>query len=200
MDKTATDERCARCGCTPMEYHKLHCEGRDGNCMCHGGWREPGSMLTEVDRVAQAQNAEYDAEAADEDYFSDLTARLAAADQAWAENHDCPPAYPHYIRWLARQVDAFEDHASPAAPADDEAKVEPDETKDDGASWAMPADMSEIFQRVVAWSDSGDTGVGLVTWLTTAEMTSSEGRAIASRLVAAADYADALAALREGQS
>lgn len=121
MDKTATDERCARCGCTPMEHHKLHCEGRDGNCMCHGGWREPGSMLTEVDRVAQAQNAEYDAEAADEDYFSDLTARLAAADQAWAEKHDCPPAYPHYIRWLAKQVDAFADLASPAAPADDEA-------------------------------------------------------------------------------
>jgi hypothetical protein len=40
---TAEEPRCARCGCTQREHHKLHCEGRDGNCMCSGGWAEPES-------------------------------------------------------------------------------------------------------------------------------------------------------------
>lgn len=61
MSETAESPRCARCGCTPGEHHKLHCEGRNGNCMCSGGWADPGTPLTAFDEVCQAENAEYDA-------------------------------------------------------------------------------------------------------------------------------------------
>lgn len=58
---TAATTTCARCGCAPKAHHKLHCEGRDGNCACYGGWLDPGSPLSELDRVGQQENAEYDA-------------------------------------------------------------------------------------------------------------------------------------------
>lgn len=50
--------------------------------------------------------------------FTDLTARLAAADAGWGLASGDGPSNPDYIRFLAAQVDAFEDHASPAAPAE----------------------------------------------------------------------------------
>ena len=53
--------------------------------------------------------------------FTDLTARLAAADAGWGLASGDGPSNPDYIRFLAQQVDAFEGVASPAAPADDEA-------------------------------------------------------------------------------
>lgn len=87
--------------------------------------------------------------------------------------------------------------ASSLAPADDEAAIEPTGVRDDGARWAMPADLRETFTSVASWrDDDGTTGVGIETWLTQHNITSSEGRAMAARLVAAADHADAaLAAL-----
>lgn len=50
--------------------------------------------------------------------FTDLTARLAAADAGWGLASGDGPSNPDYIRFLAQQFDAFEDHASPAAPAE----------------------------------------------------------------------------------
>lgn len=55
------EPRCARCGCTRRQHHKLHCEGRGGECMCSSGWADPGTPLTALDQVFQAENAEYDA-------------------------------------------------------------------------------------------------------------------------------------------
>jgi hypothetical protein len=56
--------------------------------------------------------------------FIDLTARLAAADAGWGLASGDGPSNPDYIRWLAAQVEAFEGHTSPAAPADDEAAAQ----------------------------------------------------------------------------
>lgn len=64
MTETVAEPCCARCGCTQAEHHKLHCEGRDGNCRCSGGWADPGTPLTAFDKVCQDENAEYDAEVA----------------------------------------------------------------------------------------------------------------------------------------
>lgn len=65
QDDAPDEPRCARCGCTRIEHHKLHCDGRDGNCICHGGWLNPGEPLTALDHVGQAENAEYDSAEAD---------------------------------------------------------------------------------------------------------------------------------------
>jgi hypothetical protein len=29
---------CARCGCSEDDHHKLHCEGKNGDCECPGGY------------------------------------------------------------------------------------------------------------------------------------------------------------------
>lgn len=77
-----------------------------------------------VARIALAQRIPAVPHVNDVDRFADLTARLAAADAGWCLTYGHERADPAYIRWLARHIDAFEDHASPAAPADDAATVE----------------------------------------------------------------------------
>lgn len=74
MSETVEEPRCARCGCTRAEHHKLHCEGRDGNCMCSAGWAEPATPLTAFDKVCQAENAEYDAAKAAPTYDGRISA------------------------------------------------------------------------------------------------------------------------------
>lgn len=76
-----------------------------------------------VARIALAQRIPAVPHVNDVDRFADLTARLAAADAGWCLTYGHERADPAYIRWLARHIDAFADHASLAAPADDEATV-----------------------------------------------------------------------------
>lgn len=71
-----------------------------------------------------------------------------------------------------------------------DAAMEPNETAQDGASWLMPNELAEVFPRVTAWTHAGETGVGLVTWTTQKNLTVDEARALAARIVAAANYAD----------
>jgi hypothetical protein len=89
-----------------------------------------------VARIALAQRIPA-APAARPAPFTDLTARLAAADAGWCLTYGDERADPAYIRWLARQVDAFEDHASPAVPAGDEAAVlDVIAERDENEEWA----------------------------------------------------------------
>lgn len=104
-----TQPRCARCGCTPREHHKLHCEGRDGNCVCHGGWLDPGSPLTALDEDGRQQNAEYDATVA---AATGLTVFLdwlnQDRDNLYLFEHD----HPHLARRLRRALGGVHNHAS----------------------------------------------------------------------------------------
>lgn len=67
---------------------------------------ESGEIEPTVERVAALAAAGRMTDATDR--FTDMTARLAAADQAWAMQYCEPTAETDYIRFLAQQVDAFE--------------------------------------------------------------------------------------------
>lgn len=99
----------------------------------------------------------------------------------------------------ARHVLASTSESAPA-PADDEASLAPDEVLPDGARWVLPRNVSGTFLAVASWRDGADTGVGITTWRTQVNVATDEARALAVRILAAADHADAaLAALKEEQ-
>lgn len=72
--------------------------------------------------------------------------------------------------------------------------LKPSEVREDGADWRLPNVIADRLTRVIAWRDGGETGVGIMTWLSAVHMTAADARALGTRLIAAADYSDRLAA------